>query len=256
MSTEGPSPLNALSNLLPALQQRMRNAGRPKVAAFEQKMIAGIPGFDKLKDARVDDPNDYGIDHDANQWSKPVTLSAEDETRVVNYVVKQFDIVQRSRQEMELEWKLANAFFEGRQWLRINSQARNLKSIQNPDEPTRYVTIQKMRPLIDGLVGKLSQVGPDSRAVPLSENPKDRLAADEANIICANYNRKFKRETQLKERIRWACVTGTVYVKVWWDANQEQTVPLYDAETGEISGFEKMKVGDLCEEILPCFDVY
>ncbi len=256
MSIEGPSPLNALSNLLPALQQRMRNQGRPKIAAFEQKMVAGIPGFEKLRDARVDDPNDFGIDHDANQWTKPVNLTKEDETRVVNYVVKQFDIVQRSRQEMELEWKLANAFFEGRQWLRINSQARNLKSIQNPDEPTRYVTIQKMRPLIDGVVGKLSQVGPDSRAVPLSENPKDRLAADEANIICANYNRKFKRETQLKERIRWACVTGTVYVKVWWDANQEQTVPLYDAETGEISGFEKMKVGDLCEEILPCFDVY
>ena len=157
---------------------------------------------------------------------------------------------------MELEWALATAFFEGRQWMRIASQTRNLISLQNTTELNRYITVQKMRPLIDGVVGKLTQVSPDAYAIPLSDTPRDQDASDEANIICNHFNRKFKRETQLKERVRWACVCGTSYLKVYWDAKGIQTVPFFDPMTGEVQGYQQMAIGDVREEILPAFDVF
>jgi hypothetical protein len=90
----------------------------------------------------------------------------------------------------------------------------------------------------------------------LSDTEKDRNASDEANIICNHFNRKFKRETQLKERVRWACVCGTSYLKVYWDAKGVQTVPFFNPLTGEIDGYQQMAIGDVREEILPAFDVF
>jgi len=115
------------------------------------------------------------------------------------------------------KWNLSGScplhFLKGRQWFRINSQARNLESLMHEKEPNRYLTVNKMRPLIDGVVGKLTQCAPDSSAVPISNNPVDLMAADEANYIVNHYNRKFDRETQTKERVRWACVSGTSFFK-------------------------------------------
>jgi len=56
--------------------------------------------------------------------------------------------------------------------------------------------------------------------------------------------------------VRWACVTGTSYLKVFWDTRKEQVVPQFDATGQQILGHQLMKVGDVVEQILPCFDVY
>lgn len=196
-----------------------------------------------------------GIDHENKDWKVVPEEDEEEAKKVRTYVREMFDIAYRSRHEMELEWMQALAFFEGRQWYRINSQARNLASLQDPEEPNRYITVNKMRPLIDGVVGKLTQVSPDARAVPLSMNPKDQAAADEANFIAGHFTRKFDRETQTKERVRWACVTGTSYVKVWWNAKAQQVMPFFDIE-GNVTGYKQLAIGDVEEEIVPCFNVY
>jgi len=248
--------MDAIAGLAPAIQQRMDEEEDPKVMAFEQKMVNGIPGSYQAKNLKLKTDTNLTIDHDANEWKVEPTSPDEEKRKVVKFVKEQFDIAYRARQEMELEWAMATAFFEGRQWFRLASHARNLVSMQSQKEPNRYITVNKMRPLIDGVVGKLTQVGPDVRAVPLSDSEKDLLASEEANHICGHYNRKFSRETQLKERVRWACVCGTSYLKVYWDARGEQIMPYFSAETGEITGYENIKLGDIKEEILPAFDIF
>jgi len=248
--------MDAIAGLAPAIQQRMDEEEEPKVMAFEQKMVNGIPGSYQARNLQLKTDDNLTIDHDANEWKVEPTSPDEEKRKVVKFVKEQFDIAYRARQEMELEWAMATAFFEGRQWFRLASQSRNLVSMQSQKEPNRYITVNKMRPLIDGVVGKLTQVGPDVRAVPLSDSEKDLLASEEANHICGHYNRKFSRETQLKERVRWACVCGTSYLKVYWDARGEQIMPYFSAETGEITGYENIKLGDIKEEILPAFDIF
>lgn len=246
----------AIQDILGAAAMKLASRNRPRMTALDKPNNVGTPGSFDPGDLNLVNNEDLSLDHNSQDWRRVPSLDEEDETRIVRFVRDQFDMAYRARQEMELEWALATAFFEGRQWLRIASQTRNLIQLQNPTELNRYITIQKMRPLIDGVVGKLTQVSPDAYAIPLSDSETDRAAADEANIICNHFNRKFSRETQLKERVRWACVCGTSYLKIYWDSKGVQTIPFFDPETNEILGYEQMNVGDVRQEILPAFDVF
>lgn len=248
--------MDVMSGLVSFAEQKMQEESEPKVMAFEKRMVQGIPGAAELKNDETINNNNLTLDHNSNEWKVLPEAPTEEKLEIVRFVKGQFDVAYRARQEMELEWAMAIAFFEGRQWFRISSQTRNLIQLQNKDEPNRYITVNKMRPLIDGVVGKLTQVAPDARAVPLSHTQRDLLASDEANHICGHYNRKFSRETQLKERVRWACVCGTSYLKIYWDAKGEQVMPYFSPETGEITGYENINIGDVKEEILPAFDIF
>ena len=245
----------SLGDLLGDLVGKLRPSN-PRMTALKAPSKKGTPGSFEGKDYELVNDTDLTLDHNAQEWKRAPKLEDDEQLTVVRFVKNAFEASYRARQEMELEWALATAFFEGRQWMRIASQTRNLISLQNTTELNRYITIQKMRPLIDGVVGKLTQVSPDAYAIPLSDTPRDQNASDEANIICNHFNRKFKRETQLKERVRWACVCGTSYLKVYWDAKGIQTVPFFDPMTGEIQGYQQMAIGDVREEILPAFDVF
>ena len=248
--------MDIMSGLVSYAEQKAEDEAQPKVMAYEQRLVAGIPGAAKLKSDATINENNLSLDHNSNEWKVLPTAPDEEKKKIVKFVKEQFDIAYRARQEMELEWAMAVAFFEGRQWFRISSQTRNLIQLQNKDEPNRYITVNKMRPLIDGVVGKLTQVGPDARAVPLSHTQRDLLASEEANHICNHYNRQFSRETQLKERVRWACVCGTSYLKIYWDAKGDQVMPYFSPESGEITGYENIQIGDVREEILPAFDIF
>jgi len=237
------------------INQLMGGGAQPQMMAMASPDARGTLGDIDAESLLLNDDTQLGIDHEKPDWKVSPDDDEEEIKRICKYVKDQFEIAYRSRHEMELEWMQALAFFEGRQWYRINSQARNLASLQDPDENNRYITVNKMRPLIDGVVGKLTQVAPDARAVPLSENDRDLMAADEANFIAGHFTRKFGRETQTKERVRWACVTGTSFVKVWWNAKAEQVMPYFDIQ-GNVTGYKKLNIGDVEEEIVPCFNIY
>lgn len=245
-----------INNLMQSTMSKTLMNKQPKLSAFAKPDPNGTQGSFPLTNNKLENPNNLKLDLNAKDWRVIPKDQPEEAKKVTAFIKEQFDLSYRARQEMELEWVMSTAFFEGRQWFRINSQARNLESLMHEKEPNRYLTVNKMRPLIDGVVGKLTQCAPDSSAVPISNNPVDLMAADEANYIVNHYNRKFDRETQTKERVRWACVSGTSFLKIFWDASREQVVPQMDATGAEIIGHTSMKVGDVVEQILPAFDVY
>lgn len=239
------------------LANMLRGGGQnAQMTAFKVPEHEGTLGSQKLTNPKLNESENLALDQEEKDWEVLPSETPAEAMKVCDFVKNQFETAQRARQEMETEWALSVAFFEGRQWFRINSNARNLIKLQNHKEPTRYVVVNKMRPLIDGVVGKLTQGSPDASAVPLSENDRDRQAADEANYIIKHYAKKFGRETQLKERVRWACVCGTSYLKIFWDSNKSQVVPLYDSSGKDVVGHKQFEAGDVVEQILPAFDVY
>jgi hypothetical protein len=238
------------------VRNSLLNTKQQKMSMFQRKEATGTVGSFDTGNITKDNKDNLNIDVETKDWKVEPKEQVDQAKKLMTFVKTQFDLSYRNRQEMELEWAMATAFFEGRQWFRIESQSRNLVSLQNDKEPNRYMTVNKMRPLIDGVVGKLTQCAPDSSSVPVSDNPVDRAASDEANYLISHYNRKFDRETQTKERVRWACVCGTSYLKIFWDSNREQIVPQMDPTGTEVIGHTKMNVGDVVEQILPAFDVF
>lgn len=247
---------NVLRRMIPMAMRNRQAGSNVRMSAFSRPAAPAAIGAQPLTNSSVEPKDNLSLDVETKDWKVVPGDQPEQDRKIVDFVKTQFDTAYRSRSEMEIEWAMASAFFEGRQWFRINTNSRNLVNLQNPNEPNRYMTVNKIRPLIDGVVGKLTQCSPDATAVALSDAPQDRQAADEANYLVHHYNRKFCRETQLKERVRWACVTGTSYLKIFWDTRKEQVVPQFDATGQQILGHQLMKVGDVVEQILPCFDVY
>jgi len=170
-----------INNLMQSAMSKTLMNKQPKVSAFAKPNPNGTQGSFPLTDNKLENPNNLKLDLNAKDWRVIPKDQPEEAKKVTAFIKEQFDLSYRARQEMELEWVMSTAFFEGRQWFRINSQARNLESLMHEKEPNRYLTVNKMRPLIDGVLGKLTQCAPDSSALPISNNHVDLMAADEAN---------------------------------------------------------------------------
>ena len=125
-----------------ALQDMLQNLmpGKQKIMAMKKPDNNGTPGSFDVDKLLLSDPDKLGIDHDKADWKVSPDEDAEEAIKISKHVRDQFEKAYRTRHEMELEWMQALAFFEGRQWYKINSQARNLASLQDPSEANRYIT--------------------------------------------------------------------------------------------------------------------
>ena len=119
--------MNVMQGFAAQISDRLNQQAQPKVMALEKRMVAGIPGSMKLTNKETEDEDvNLTLDHDSNQWKVLPSAPDEDKRKVIKFVKEQFDLAYRARREMELEWAMAIAFFEGRQWFTISSQTRNL----------------------------------------------------------------------------------------------------------------------------------
>jgi len=179
---------------------------------------------------------------------------SENDSQILNYVDEQFKIASDHRSPLEVDWALGVAFEEGRQWVGLSREADKLISLINEEERHRYLTANKVRPLLMKVESTSTLAAPDVKAVALTDDPLDVSAAKEAESIRGHCSRKFDRVTQTKERVAWALKSSTCFLKVYWDDNKENTIPVVDF-AGNVT-FEQAPVGDICEEIIPAFSVF
>lgn len=179
---------------------------------------------------------------------------SENDSQILNYVDEQFKIASDHRSPLEVDWALGVAFEEGRQWVGLSREADKLISLINEEERHRYLTANKVRPLLMKVESTSTLAAPDVKAVALTDDPLDVSAAKEAESIRGHCSRKFDRITQTKERVAWALKSSTCFLKVYWDDNKMNTIPVVDF-AGNVT-FEQAPVGDICEEIIPAFSVF
>ncbi len=104
---------------------------QPKVTAYQKNPSTGTIGSFDSKSLEKTEKDNLKLDLNNKDWKVSPKEQPEEARKITTFVKEQFDLAYRARQEMELEWIMATAFFEGRQWFRINSETRNLVSIQN-----------------------------------------------------------------------------------------------------------------------------
>lgn len=179
---------------------------------------------------------------------------SESDHQILNYVDEQFKVASDHRSPLEVDWALGVAFEEGRQWVGLSREADKLISLINDEERHRYLTANKVRPLLMKVESTSTLAAPDVKAVPLTEDPLDVKASKEAESIRGHCSRKFDRITQTKERVAWALKSSTCFLKIYWDDQKENTIPIVDF-AGNVT-FEQAPVGDICEEIIPAFSVF
>jgi hypothetical protein len=125
-----------------------------------------------------------------------------------------------SRSQFEQQWYLNMAFYFGKQ----NSILQNWQGVPGarltiPKAPPWRVrmVINKIRPIVRRELSKLTSQKPSASVVPNSSDDMDLFAANAGEQIWESMYYGNDLKATIKEAVWWMLVTGTGYVKTYWD---------------------------------------
>jgi hypothetical protein len=142
---------------------------------------------------------------------------------VLAWVEEQYSRCRSQRTQIEQRWYLNLSFYFGKQYVNVvNSQASPLGySLKVPDAPPWRVrlTINKIRTIVRTEVAKLTQNRPMPVVVPASTDDHDQASARVAEQILRTALMEGSFNKTLRSWIWWGTVTGTSFLKAYWDPN-------------------------------------
>ncbi len=148
-----------------------------------------------------------------------------EDAELIAYCNKLFQQAKKERLHFEKQWWLNLAFYFGRQWVQWagvkGSGLTDYARLVEPSVPHWRVrlVINKIRPIIRAEISKLTAERPQSFVIPASNEDDDLLAARAAEHISEHLWRDLKVNRTLRQCLFWSCVTGTGFIKDWFDPN-------------------------------------
>lgn len=134
-----------------------------------------------------------------------------------------YDSLKRGRQFQEAAWKLALAFYKGKQYTYYNKTTRRLESLPVEDgEKPRYRVRIVNNQIMTGahaLLAKYTKTKPIINATPTSGSDSDLKAAQVADKLLQHLWEELDLDDKLAEALLWGIITGQGYWKITWDAN-------------------------------------
>lgn len=197
---------------------------------------------------KIDDPTNVDSEIGPGDYQVPTLPKGETEEAIVRLVQKRAKQCEQAKTRLTREWVICQAMRRGQQY--VEWAGTVLRSLINPNDRHRNcVPVNYIRPLVLKIKNRLTITSPDVIIAPLTDAPRDRMAAEDLRDSIAHYDRKFDRRAQTAAIIDSAVVTSTTRLKITWD-------PLKMAYTqamgpdGQMRSF-KAPIGDLDECIVP-----
>lgn len=187
-----------------------------------------------------------------------LVASREDKKRIeetVAWVKSQYDACRNQRSGIERQWYTNMAFYAGLQNIEMVKAGNGTAGYKFRTPPAPYwrarPVINKIRPIIRKEVSKLTNQRPSATIVPASSDDKDLFAARAGEEIWESQYDGKKIQKILRKAVWWSSITGTGYIKNWWDVN---AVDVSSDQMGDIA-YESVTpfhvfVPDLIEEEL------
>ena len=140
----------------------------------------------------------------------------EKEREASTYVRDQWQHSESAKQELIEKTWLSLAFFTGRQWARYNRVTRLLVDDNPPPWRVRMV-LNYVLPTVETLAGKLVENRPGFMCTPASIDDDDIEAARQCEHLLDYLWHEASMPVKIHEAAKWLAVTGTVFLKCWWD---------------------------------------
>jgi hypothetical protein len=140
---------------------------------------------------------------------------------LVRYFTDQFDRAKEDRAQVERQWYLNYAMYDGKQNVQYirNSTSVGNYSLFIPPAPAWRVrlVINKIRSVVRKELAKTTSAHPTFTVIPETTEEQDIVAARAAEqIFMSGYNDK-EIQVVLQQAGFWRSITGCGYIKVWWD---------------------------------------
>lgn len=146
-------------------------------------------------------------------------LSHKEAAFLARFAHEHYEKMKNARVMIERQWYLNMAFYYGRQnvvMTRYNTIGNRL--IVPPAPPWRVrPVINRIRPIIRTELAKLTSQKPSATVVPASSEDADLFAAQAGEQIWESLYHSKKLKDVIRRAIWWTVITGTGYVKSYWD---------------------------------------
>ena len=165
----------------------------------------------------------------------------EDEQKTSAYVHEQWQISESTKQStIEHIW-LSLAFYTGKQWSRYNRVSRLLTQDNPPPWRVRMV-LNYILPTVETLAGKLVENRPGFICMPATSDDDDLDAARQCEGLLDYVWHELKIQNKIYEAMKWASITGTVFIKCFWDVEAGEE---YEDEEEVISDVIEYAEGEI-----------
>lgn len=140
---------------------------------------------------------------------------------LLTFANKNFDNAKRYRQQFEAQWYMNLAFYFGKHYLQWSSKSGPTSKLFEPPAPPWRVrmVVNKTRKFMRKEIAKLTKEKPMGFVVPKSSDDEDLLAAQSGDHLAEWFWREKMMMKTLRRTLFWVSLTGTGFVKDWWDPN-------------------------------------
>lgn len=194
--------------------------------------------------------------------------NADFENQVINWVKSAHLRCRTVRMQIERQWYLNLAFYQGKQNVQLvpasNSSGSSV-GVRLYIPPAPYYrsrpVINRIRPIIRTELSKLTAQKPSATIVPSTGEDADSAAAQAGEQIWESVYREKKIHSIFRQAMLWTLCCGTGFMKSYWDPNKKssQWQPPNPQEMMMLAAQglkEKPADGDFCYENVTPFHIF
>lgn len=172
-------------------------------------------------------------------------LAFERNKKLAAWATEQYKRIKNARTTIERQWYINLAFYFGKQNIAVVStttSANGFKLTVPKAPPWRVrLVVNKVRGIIRNELSKIVAQKPRFTVVPNSTEDDDQTAARVGEQIFDSVYSGYKLKTVFRRAEWWTCITGTGFIKDYWDPNVKDKLG---------------QSGDFCYEPLTPFHVF
>lgn len=162
------------------------------------------------------------------QLVQPPAPPEYDNAKVAAWINDCYTKAKNARSKIEYRWYTNMAFYDGRQYITPvrNPQAGVPYKFTTPPAPPWRVraVFNRIRPIIRREMSRLTSQKPTAYVVPASSDDADTMAAQAAEAVWESLYRDLRVQEKLRDAVFWTTITGTGFLKMWWDENEIDAV--------------------------------
>lgn len=167
---------------------------------------------------------------------------------VVKEVLADFEERARERRPFDVQWQMNMNFYMGNQFCGVN-YGGNVDEINRQYFWEEREVFNHIASKIDIRLSKLTQIKPNLRVFPASNEERDLYTAKVSKKILDAVSDKYSLQKKINQATKWSEICGTSFYKVFWNTNLGQTVAV-DEDNKEI------KSGDVDISVCSPFEIY
>lgn len=160
------------------------------------------------------------VDKSADQIK---TLNEQAELKQIgDWVKTSYTKAKQARTQLERQWYLNMAFYQGRQWVTFMNSGQGVgvsgKLVVPPAPPYRVrMVINRIKPIVRTELSRFISNKPNASVVPASSEDEDLFAAQAGEQVWESIYWTHDLKNTFARAAFWMSTCGTGYVKIWWD---------------------------------------